>query len=206
MATVLEPEPITQLSPGIPPFPVYRFTVEQYRRMVEMGILDEEEVRTELLEGWIVPKMSKNPAHDTVIELVDECLRSLLPPGWRLRIQSATVNDISNPEPDLSIVRGEIRDYLTRHPGPGDIALAVEVAESSLQRDRWKARIYARAGIPVYWIVNLVDHEIEVHTNPSGPVDDPSYADVEVIAGDRELLLIIDGAEVGRVTAKDLLP
>ena len=78
--------------------------------------------------------------------------------------------DDSEPEPDATVVSGTPRDYTYRHPVPTDISLIVEVADSSLQRDRQqKRRIYARNGIPIYWIVNVVDRVIEVHSSPSGP-------------------------------------
>ena len=79
------------------------------------------------------------------------------------------IPDYNEPEPDLSVVRGESDDYTDHHPGPADIALVVEVADSSLSRDRGEKRDnYARAGIPVYWIVNLVGRQLEVSSNPTG--------------------------------------
>src|SRR5437016_4994181 len=98
----------------------------------------------------------------------------VLPAGWDLRVQSAITLTESEPEPDFAIVRGDESAYLTRHPTTADIGLVVEVSDSTLPGDRDdKGRIYARAGIPCYWIVNLVDRQVEVHTLPSGPVADP---------------------------------
>ena len=149
-----------------PPVPVRRFSVDEYHRLIRDGYFDDRE-RIELLEGWIVPKMTKNPAHDVAIDLGQEVLRGVVPGGWRVRGQSAVTTKDSEPEPDLAVVRGQVRDYRDRHPGPGDMALVVEVADSSLSRDRGlKLRIYAKAGVPVYWIVNLVDGLVEVYTEP----------------------------------------
>jgi Uma2 family endonuclease len=79
-----------------------------------------------------------------------------MPLGWRVRVQLAITTSDSEPEPDLAVVCGSIRDHARRHPAPHEIVLVIEVAASSLTVDRAKARLYARAGIPAYWIVNLV--------------------------------------------------
>jgi Uma2 family endonuclease len=207
MATVSTP-PLAWNPWGIPELPVRRFTVDEYHRMIADGYFADDE-RFELLEGWITPKMVRNPPHDAVITLLDEAIRPNLPPGWLLRIQSALTTVESEPEPDLAVVRGRPRDYSTRHPGPGDIALVVEVAESSLDRDRGvKRRIYARAGIPVYWLVNLATSRVEVYSEPTGPVSEgePSYRrhDLADLAGD--VALVIEGREVARFPASELLP
>ena len=110
-----------------PAFPIRRFTVDEYHRMGESGVIDEND-RVELLDGLIVPKMIHNPAHDATLELVDETLRRLLAAAWRVRIQSAISTADSEPEPDLIVVRGAIRDRAVRHPVPADIALVVEIA------------------------------------------------------------------------------
>lgn len=118
-----------------PSLPVRRFTVSEYRRLAEVGILSEEE-RVELLEGWIVPKKVHNPPHDNAVELVDEALRAELPAGWRVRVQSSITTADSEPEPDVILVRGSARDRKGRHPVPSEVGLVVEVAESSLETDR----------------------------------------------------------------------
>ncbi len=158
-----------------PPFPVRRFTVDEYHRMIQSGILTEDD-RVELLEGWIVPKMPHNPPHDSVLDQVQEALLKALPQGWRVRVQSAITTADSEPEPDIVVAPGPASRYRTRHPGPADIVLLVEVADSTLANDRgMKAQLYARAGIVVYWIVNLVDAQVEVYTDPTGPDPSPRY-------------------------------
>lgn len=189
-----------------PPVPVMRFTVDRYHRMIRDGLFVEDD-RFELLEGWIVPKMPPNPPHDVAIDLATEALRALVPPGWRVRGQSAVTTAESEPEPDLAVVRGHARDYLQRHPGPDDLALVVEVADSSLARDRGiKRRIYARAGVPVYWVVNLVERIVEVYSGPTGPNDAPTYDHRRDFGPDDAIPVILDGREVGVVVARDLLP
>jgi Uma2 family endonuclease len=114
--------------------------------------------------------------------------------------------DDSEPEPDTTIVRGDEGLYRMRHPGPEDTAVAIEVSSSSLGRDRNdKARIYARAGIPVYWIVNVVDRVIEVFTQPSGPSGTPAYAKSDVFAVGSDVPLVIDGDTVGTIAVADVM-
>ncbi len=113
----------------------------------------------------------------------------------------------SMPEPDHSVARGEIRDYLARDPEPADVAFAIEVADSSLDYDRnVKSRIYGGGGIAVYWVVNLVDRQIEVYSEPSGSSEPMGYRRCEVYRPGQEIPVIIQGIEVARLTVDDLLP
>lgn len=201
MATVTEPD----LDPTPPPYPVKRFTVDQYHRMIQAGVFADDD-RFELLEGWIIPMMSRNPPHDALLMRLQRVLFRTLPPGWDFRNQSAITTRESEPEPDLVVVRGDADHYDDRHPGPADIALAIEVAESSLGRDRTlKARIYARAGVPAYWIVNITERCVEVQTDPTGPAKSPSYRSTVVVGPDGELPLVLDGREVARIAVSDFL-
>src|SRR5438094_10056194 len=100
----------------------YRFTVKQYHRMIETGILTGND-RVELLEGWIVPKMPHNPPHDGTITRVTRRLMSVLPDEWLLRVQSAITLQRSEPEPDFAVVRGPEEVYFRRHSSPRDSAL-----------------------------------------------------------------------------------
>jgi hypothetical protein len=135
--------------------------------MVETGVLKEDD-KVELLDGWITPKMARNPPHDSALAQIDDALAPLVPSGWHVRRQSALVLTASVPEPDLAVVVGRPRQYRTNHPGPADAALLVEVADSSLDHDRTvKGPIYANAGIATYWIANLVDGTLEVYTSPA---------------------------------------
>jgi Uma2 family endonuclease len=155
--------------------PVRRFSVEEYHRLISQGYFASDE-RFELLEGWIVAKVPRNPVHDAAVQIANDLLRDLVPGGWGVRCQLALTTSDSEPEPDVVVARGQPRDYVSRHPGPGDVALVVEVANTSLFDDREiKGRVYARAGVSVYWIVNLIDRQVEVYTDPTGPVSDPIY-------------------------------
>lgn len=190
----------------LPPLPVRRFTVEEYRRMGEVGVLTGDD-RVELLEGWIVPKMIHNPRHDATIDQVQETVRPLLPRGWRIRIQSAITTGESEPEPDLAIVAGQPATFVSRHPGPVEIALVIEVADSSLATDRdLKGRIYARAGIPVYWIVNLIDRVVEVYRDSTGPGPAPAYRTREVFELSASVRLLVGGQDLGAIAVRELIP
>jgi len=189
-----------------PPLPVRRFSVAEYRKLAEVGILTEHE-RVELLEGWIVPKMVHNPPHDNTVELVDEALRALLPPGWRVRVQSSITTADSEPEPDLTLVRGSARERSGRHPVPSEIGLIIEVADSSLETDRRdKARLYARAGIEHYWIVNLVDRCVEVHEEPSPTDEVPRYRRVTSLSPGQSLELRLEGPPIAMIPVEAFLP
>jgi Uma2 family endonuclease len=154
--------------------------------------------------------MPPNPPHAVIVSLLVPLLDRLLPPGWHVRSQVPSRTSDSRPEPDASIVAGRPRDYLKRHPGPAETALVIEVSDSTLDEDRGrKRRIYSRAGIPVYWIVNLVDGRVEVHTDPTGPVAEPAepaYGSVREIGPDDSVPLVLGGRPVAEIPARDLLP
>jgi Uma2 family endonuclease len=183
-----------------------RFSVAEYHKLIDLGILTEDD-NLELLEGYLIHKMSRNPPHDSTLQLLQETLPGLLPKGWCVRFQSAITLSDSEPEPDGAIVRGNARTYANRHPIPADVGLVIEVADSTLPIDRAdKARIYARAGIVCYWIINLADRQVEVYTAPSGPTPSPSYGQrTDYRAGD-QVPLVLDGVTVTTVAVPDLLP
>lgn len=183
-----------------------RFSVARYQRMIETGILTSED-KVELLENYVVLKMPRNPPHDGTLDLVKAAIPPQTPSGWLSRVQQTVVLSDSQPEPDFALVRGTPRSYLTRHPGPAEVGLIVEVADSSLLRDqRDKTRIYARGNIPYYWIVNLVDRRIEVYTQPSGPTAIPAYASFQLYQPGDSVPLVLDGHTIGAVPVDELLP
>jgi Uma2 family endonuclease len=192
--------------PPPPPDPLRRFTVAEYQAMVGAGILTQDDL-VELLEGLIVMKMPRNPPHDLALELTLRAFLALLPTGFAVRSQSAIATLDSQPEPDLAVARGGPRTYANRHPGPTDVCLVIEVSDSTLARDRGvKARLYARAGIPCYWIVNLVDGQVEISTDPTGPDPSPSYRTRQDFRPGTAVPLVIDGQQLGQIAVADLLP
>ncbi len=186
-------------------YPMHRFTVEEYHRLAAAGVLSEDD-SLELLEGWLVEKMTKSPRHDACITRIERLLRRVLPHGWMIRIQSAVTTKDSEPEPDLAIVRDKDDDYAFAHPSAGDIGLVIEVADTSLAKDRRKAQIYAAAGVESYWIINLNGNEIESFAGPHGEADGAAYAERQILAGTAAFVLRLDGLEVAAFTGSDLIP
>lgn len=191
---------------AIPPDFVCRLSIEQFHLMLGAGILTEDDP-VELLDGWLVPKMIKNPAHRVVAELVRKALEGIVPEGWLVSSQDPITLAASEPEPDVAVVRGRLRDYLQRHPGPQEVALVVEVADASLQRDQTtKKRLYAQAGIPLYWIVDLLHRRIEVYSGPSGAVERPDYGQRCDFGPSDTVPVLVDARQVGAVEVAAVLP
>jgi Uma2 family endonuclease len=186
----------------VPDYPIFRLTVEQYHDMVDAGILTEDDP-VELLEGWLVTKMPKNPRHTLSTQLTREALARVAPSGWFVSDQEPITTADSEPEPDIVVVHGDRRDYLERHPSLEDVALVVEVADAMLQRDRTlKLRVYASAGIAVYWILNLVERQLEVYSQP----EESAYRQRRVYGESEEVPVVIGGREVGQVAVGEMLP
>ena len=181
-----------------------RFSVSEYHHLAEVGFLTEDD-NLELIEGFLVHKMARNPPHDGTLHRVLRHLMRIMPDIWEVRVQAAVTLSDSEPEPDLAIVRIDADEYMQRHPGPADIGFVIEVADSSLERDRAdKCRIYARAGIPVYWIVNLVDRQIEVYSSPVGGPSPEYRSRVDMQLGD-EIEVLLDGSRIGSVAVSAVL-
>lgn len=203
MSTITYPSGVVA---ELPPLPPRKFTLDEYHNMLASGTLKSGDP-CELLEGWIVPKMSRNTPHETSLVLSADAVRERIPSGFHVRSQSAITLDDSEPEPDVVVVRGSRRDYPVNLPSNSDIALIAEVADSSLNHDRTnKGRIYARAGIPVYWIINVADEQIEVYTDPTGDVDVPKYRQRTDYRSGESVPLTIAGQTVDAIPADDLLP
>lgn len=180
---------------------MFRLTIEQYHGMIDAGVLTRDDP-VELLDGFLVRKVPEKPPHRLTLRLLQQALKPLVPAGWFLDTQAPITADNSEPEPDIAVFRGSPVDYADRHPQPGDVALAVEVSSSSLVKDRkLKRAVYARNGIPAYWIVNLKDRCIEIHT---GPVDD-TYSRIEVVEETGSVEVEIGGTVVGRINVAAIL-
>jgi Uma2 family endonuclease len=207
MSVTVQPisTPTTRNS-AVPDVPIYRLTIEQYQAMAEAGILTEDDP-VEFLEGWLVEKMTKNPPHIFATGCLVDLLPRLLPTGWFMTVQDPIAAYGSLPEPDIAVIRGARRDYVGRRPVAEEIALVVGVADTSLDQDRGLTkRVYAEAGIVIYWIVNLVDRRIEVYTEPTGPADAPDYRRRHDYGPEEEIPVVLDGKEAGRPPVRELLP
>jgi Uma2 family endonuclease len=185
---------------------IWRLSLEQYHKMIRAGILTENDP-VEFLEGWLIHKMPKNSPHSISTKLARQSLERALPAGWYVETQEPITLQDSEPEPDVVVIRGSIRDYIDRHPSAQEVAFVVEVASSTLERDRrMKRRIYARAGIPVYWLVNLVENCVEVYTAPSGESVEADYQQFQVCRLTDRVPVMIEGQEITQLSVRDLLP
>jgi Uma2 family endonuclease len=184
---------------------LYQFTVERYERMAAAGVLTEDD-RVELLSGLVVTKMTKGQPHTAAIIDMRDALLPLIPSGWHVQTEAPVrTSTFDEPEPDIAIVRGKARDYgaLNRPPDASEITLVIEIADSNLARDRTdKLAAYSSGGIPVYWIVNLIDDQIEVYTDPSLV----GYQRRDDFKTGQNVPVLVNGGEQGRIAVADLLP
>ncbi len=217
MATVTQPVPAIETSiPAREARPCslldfrHRITVEEYHRMAEAGIFGPEP-RLELLEGVLVDKMTKNPPHIVVTDLLDNLFHRLLPDGSGYCISMGnpvTIEDRDGePEPDAMILRGNVRDYTSRRRTPADAALVVEAANTSYAYDRSSKWVtYAGARVPIYWIVDIGRQRLEVHSEPAGQGETAYYGLTKILGPDDEVALVLDGREIARFAVREILP
>ena len=182
------------------------WTRAEYERLIETGVFGPGEP-IELVGGELMVSEPQGSAHYTAIGLVEDALRAALRPDWLIRSQGPiALTDDSEPEPDIAVTRGARRDYSRGHPARP--ALIVEVAESSLSLDReHKGSLYAKAGVADYWILNLVEHVLEVYREPT--LDSTTrfgwrYGTVEILAAGESAAP--RAAPAARVSVADLLP
>jgi Uma2 family endonuclease len=187
------------------PRPLYRMSLEQYESLIATGFFTKHD-DVHLINGYVVNRMAESPEHGAVCDVIRRTMEVILlaVAGWHARGQNGLKipSQVSIPRPDLAIVRGEWRDYLNRYPESRDTALVVEVSVSSLDEDRAMADIYAAGGVPVYWIVNVDDGQVEVYSDP-GP---SGYQSHEVLAPGHVLSVMVNGVEVGEIPVADILP
>jgi Uma2 family endonuclease len=189
----------------VPAEPIWRLTIEQYHQMIDDGILTEDDP-VELLEGWLVTKMPKNRPHSLATQLTRESLAQIVPSDWYVDAREPITTADSEPEPDVIVVRGDRRNYVERHPYPEDVALIVEVADATLQRDRTlKLRLYASARIPVYWILNLPERQLEVYSDPIGQGEKATYRQHHSYRQSDTVPVMIGGEEIARLSVGQLL-
>jgi Uma2 family endonuclease len=144
------------------------WTVEDYSRMIEAGILQPED-KVELIEGQIVQMAAKGTAHEATVTRTARVLRNSL--GERVLIRTEApiqLDNRSEPEPDVAAVRVDSLDYADHHPTPEEIYLVIEVADTTLAKDCGsKARAYAGAGIADYWVLDVNDRRLHVFREAS---------------------------------------
>ena len=142
------------------------FTIDEYHRLIDFGVFTETD-RIELIKGQLVEMSPKGTAHSVSRSVLYRELSTLLDGVAALRCQDPISLSDSEPEPDIVIARGNETDYCNHHPYPADIILVIEVSNSTLVFDRTtKLSLYAEANISNYWIVNLVDRQLEYYSQP----------------------------------------
>ncbi|MGB3790546.1 MAG: Uma2 family endonuclease [Phormidesmis sp.] len=154
---------------ALEPAKLKRWTVETYNRMSELGILASHE-RTELIMGQIVVMAAKGTPHITALRLLAQQLDQFLAdrPFFASTQDPIALDDLSELEPDLAILRGEILDYNNKHPQPQDVVLITEIADSTLRQDcEVKDKVYARANIPEYWVLDLKNYQLHIFQQPT---------------------------------------
>ena len=162
------PAPQTSRRPADPAEPRGRVSLAEFHRRRDAGEFPNDGAQTELLDGVLRQKPVPKPLHSVSVDIAAETIRDALPKGWRARLQDSVSVGESEPLPDIAVFPGKARDWLTRHPGPADLAVLIEVSDTTLALDRGrKLRIYAAAGVAPYWIVNLVHRRVEVYDEPT---------------------------------------
>jgi len=185
-----------------------RWTRAEYDRMVDIGVLDEDE-RIELLGGELIVREPQGSPHQTAIGLTGDALRAAFGPGWVVRTQGpVALDDDSEPEPDVCVVPGVHRDYSREHPARPVLVVEVAASRSRLTFDRaHKGSLYARTGLADYWILNLVQNVLEIYRTPVA--DDSSafgwrYDSRDVLTPDATAAPL--AVRDARITIRDLLP
>jgi Uma2 family endonuclease len=204
MATIAPTQPTISSQRQSRTPPLHRITVDEYERIVASGALDDP-ARVELIGGYMVDKMGKNADQRYTTKETLKALDRRLPPGWTSQKEEPVrIPDFDEPEPDIAIIRGSDADYRGRLPTADDVGMLVEVSESTLRQDRGKKRTaYAKANIPVYWIVNLVDRQVEVYTRPT---KDGRYRSRKDYKPGQQVPVVIAGQPLPPIAIDDILP
>ena len=192
-----------QSLPSPPPLAspaVYRMSVDEFERVADLLVNDQ----VELIDGYIVAREDMKPSHVLATERLKRRLEPMVPAGWFIRDDKPIrIPDFDEPRPDVAVVRGDPKVSANHHPAPADVTLLIEVSDATLPRDQGEEKIsYARAGIPVYWIVNLVSRQIEVY---NGPVSAGYALRTDFRAG-QDLPVVIGGIQVGTIAVDAILP
>ena len=145
----------------------HRFKVEDYHRMAETGVL-REDARVELLDGQIIDMSPIGPFHGGVVKRLNRLFNRCSEGRWIVSTQDPLrLDNFSEPEPDLMLLKPAPDDYTSRHPTAADVLLLIEVADTTLPLDRKeKLPAYGRAGVAEVWIVNLEEQKIEIYREP----------------------------------------
>lgn len=160
------------------------FTNQEWQRLGTAQFFPAE-VRSELMEGEIIERSPIGPTHRSCVDYLNHFLVKRLPETARLSVQNPiTLGNLSEPQPDLVLMRFRSDYYREAHPGPEDIWLVIEVADTSLDYDRdTKGPLYARFALPEYWIVNLPQRCVEIYRAPRGR----RYENRQIVSGETRI-------------------
>lgn len=155
-----------------------RITVDEYYRMAEAGILTEKD-RVELIHGEIIEISPIGSKHAAAVNRLNNVLKEYLGVKAIVSVQNPIkLNNLNEPEPDIAVLKYADHYYAERHPSPADILMVVEVSDTTLAFDREiKLPLYAHAGIPEFWLVDLGKKELEIHRNPAKDI----YKNIQII-------------------------
>ena len=188
-------------------WPIRRlWTIEEFEEAGELGLFDPDE-RLELLYGEVYKKLSPQlTPHATAVELAAETMRATFHGKVHVRNQNPfNIGQRSQPEPDVYVARGEIRDYAKAHPRTAEIV--IEIADTTLRMDLGKkAALYASAGVPDYWVVDLKNRQLVVHREPEEDLESPSGFRYRSVSRHAESEFVKPLRADAEVKVADLLP
>ncbi len=197
---------------------IWPLTLAQYQQMIRTAIIGEDDP-VEMMAGYLIakdrgrgPGMGAGPQHSLSVSRLLRRIIQAVPPPWVHRCQDPIeigpqniAGAASQPEPDFAIAQGPDDQYAQRYPGPADLWLVIEVADSSLLADRrGKAQSYATAGIRLYWIVNLVDRQLEIFTDPDTQAG--QYRSQQILPEDQQVTLTLPDLPTVTFLVRDFLP
>jgi Uma2 family endonuclease len=184
---------------------VHLWTRDEFYQLGEFGLFKDRPI--ELIEGRIIEMSPMGAPHIALVTIIGDILREVFGSGYFIRGQGPLdLGELFQPQPDIAVIAGKARDYIKNHPTTA--VLVIEVAESSLAYDRTvKTSLYAKAGLADYWIINLIDNQLEVYRQPGA---DPN-ARYEVSYGETHILTPGDtvtplARPEARIAVADLLP
>lgn len=201
-----EPKPIAQRCPAVSELREgKRLSIKDFQSRLAATPKGAENF--ELLEGKAVRRAKCSLRHDGALEKLQEVLQPLVPVGWQLQAGGHVLTGESYVSPDAMIVRQRLPEAANLPVSDTDVTMVIEIADASLASDRrGKGRVYARADIPYYWLLNVLDRQLEVFSRPSGPVQMPGYQEQRIYRPEEEVSLVIATGELGVVRVANLLP
>ncbi|CAN5399358.1 Uma2 family endonuclease [soil metagenome] len=200
--------PLPRLMPGVPPFPVKTFSLEEFHKCIDDGMFVNED-KVELIYGFMYQYGAITPRYCTVRRNLRECFYEHAIDPSEFHVSGAgsitiAVNQ-SEPEPDLMIVRGPGDVYTNRHPYPEDVHIVFEASDETLDFDRTiRLEMYAQAGIPEYWIANIIDDRLEVYTRPEAG-EAPRYESVKHYMPYETVEVALPGKQPFNLAVSDIL-